>query len=100
MIRWAASEGFWAVLEWVVVLGSCLAAAGASGLGVNRLPETNYLVARGGESHLGCTGMKGHDLPTVIKLLEVHGGVPDHLLLGTWERDRPPGESQREVWLK
>src|SRR5271165_7493706 len=65
-----------------------------------RVPETNYPVARGGESHLGCTGMRGHDLPTVIKLLEVHGGVPDHLLLGTRKSDRPPGESQREVRLK
>jgi hypothetical protein len=43
-------------------------------------------------AHLGRTGMRDHDLPTVIKLLEVHGGVPYHRLLGTRERDRPPGE--------
>ena len=44
------------------------------------------------ESHLGRTGMRGHDLPSVIKLLEVHGGVPHYRLLGTRKRDRPPGE--------
>jgi len=44
MIPRAASEGFWAILEGVVALGRCLAAAGASGSGVNRLPETNYPV--------------------------------------------------------
>ena len=45
------------------------------------------------ESHLGHTGVRGYDLPAVVKLLEIHGGVPYHLLLGTWERDRPPGEA-------
>src|SRR5271165_6153861 len=51
-------------------------------------------------SHLVGAGMRGYDLPTIVKLLEVHGGITDYLLLGTWERDRPPGESQCEVWLK
>ena len=37
---------------------------------------------RGYQSHLGDTGVRGYDLPTVIKLLEVHGGVPNDLLLG------------------
>jgi hypothetical protein len=69
MISRAISEAFWAVLEWVVVLGRCLAAARGVRLGVNRLPETNYPVARGGESHFGRTGMRGYDLPTVIELL-------------------------------
>jgi hypothetical protein len=69
MIPRAISEAFRAVLEWVVVLGRCLAAAGGVRLGVNRFPETNYPVARGGESHFGRTGMRGYDLPTVIELL-------------------------------
>src|ERR1700738_1554795 len=52
------------------------------------------------ESHLGHTGVRGYDLPAVVKLLEIHGGVPHHLLLGTWERDRPPGEGEGEIRLQ
>jgi hypothetical protein len=52
------------------------------------------------ESHLGHIGMRGHDLPTVIKLLEVHGGVAHHRLLGSRERDRPPGEGEHEMRLQ
>ncbi len=45
-----------------------------------------------GKSHLGGTGVSGHDLPAVIKLLQVHGGVAHDLLLGNRESDRPPSE--------
>ena len=41
--------------------------------------------------------MRGYDLPTVIKLLEVHCGVPYHLLFGVWERDRPPSQGECEI---
>jgi hypothetical protein len=44
-------------------------------------------------SHPVDTGMRGYDLPTAVKLLEIHGAVSDYLVLGTWERDRPPSES-------
>jgi hypothetical protein len=47
---------------------------------------------RGAKSHPGDTGMRGYDLPAVVKLLEVHGAVSHHRLLGTWESDRPPGK--------
>jgi hypothetical protein len=46
---------------------------------------------RGAKSHPSGAGMRGYDLPAVIKLLQVHGPVSHHLLFGTWERDRPPG---------
>ena len=42
------------------------------------------------ESHLVGTGVRGHDLPAVVKLMEVHRGVPNHLLVGTREIDGPP----------
>ena len=54
----------------------------------------------GGGSHLGRTRMRGHDLPTVIKLLEVHRGVPHHCLLGGREGDRPPGQRECEIRLQ
>ena len=41
--------------------------------------------------------MGGYDLPTVIKLLEVHRGVPYHLLFGVWERNPPPSEGESEI---
>jgi hypothetical protein len=40
-------------------------------------------------SHLAGTGVRGHDLQAVVKLLEVHRGVPHHLLVGTREIDGP-----------
>ena len=46
------------------------------------------------ESHHVGTGMRGHDLPAVVKLLEVHRGVSDHLLLGTREVDGPPSKGE------
>ena len=49
----------------------------------------------GDESHLAGTGVRGYDLPAVVKLLEVHRGVPHHLLVGTREIDGPP--SKRRV---
>src|SRR5260370_27962731 len=55
---------------------------------------------RGDETHLSDTGVRGYDLPTVIKLLEVHGGVPHRLLLGTRKRDRPPSEGKCEIRLQ
>ena len=55
---------------------------------------------RGASSHLGRTRMRGYDLPTVIKLLEIHRGVPHHRMLRTRERDRPPGEGQCEIRLQ
>jgi hypothetical protein len=42
--------------------------------------------------HLGRTRMRRYNLPTVVKLLEVHGGIPHHPLLGNREGDRPPSE--------
>jgi hypothetical protein len=36
--------------------------------------------------------MRGHDLPTIIKLLEVHGGVSHH-------RTLPPKEARRILIL-
>ena len=53
---------------------------------------------RGAASHLGRTRMRGYDLPTVIKLLEIHRGVPHHRMLRTRERDRPPGEGQSDSY--
>ena len=55
---------------------------------------------RGAASHLGRTRMRGYDLPTVIKLLEIHRGVPHHRMLRTGERDRPPREGQCEIRLQ
>ena len=46
------------------------------------------------------TGMRGYDLPTALKLLEVHGGISDYLVLGTWESDRPPSKRECEVRLE
>src|ERR1700722_10983145 len=46
------------------------------------------------------TGMRGYDLPTAVKLLEVHGAVSDYHLLGTWESDRPPSKRECEVRLE
>ena len=51
-------------------------------------------------SHLVGTGVRGHDLPAVVKLLEVHRGVPRHLLVGTREIDGPPSKREREVRLE
>ena len=52
------------------------------------------------ESHHVGTGVRGHDLPAVVKLLEVHRGVSDHLLLGTRKIDRPPSKGECEVRLE
>src|SRR6266446_7242770 len=52
------------------------------------------------ESHLVGTGVRGHDLPAVVKLLEVHRGVSDHLLLGTRKIDGPPSKGECEVRLE
>jgi hypothetical protein len=49
------------------------------------------------ESHPGHTGMRGYDLPAVVKLLQVHGAVSLNLLLGTWESGRPPGKGECEI---
>ena len=57
------------------------------------------MLGGGAKSHPGDTGMRGYDLPAAVKLLEVHGAVSHHLLLGTRERDRPPGKGQREIRL-
>ena len=43
---------------------------------------------RGTKSHPGPPGMRGYDLPAVVKLFEVHGAVSHNLLLGTRERHR------------
>jgi len=42
------------------------------------------------KSHLVRTRVRGYNLPAVVKLFEVHGGVPHHLLVGTREIDGPP----------
>jgi hypothetical protein len=44
--------------------------------------------------------MRGHNLPVVSKLLEVHGGVAHQLYLGSWERRRPPGEGEGKIRLE
>jgi hypothetical protein len=36
------------------------------------------------------TGVRGYNLPAVVKLLEIHHGVPNHLLVRTGEIDGPP----------
>jgi hypothetical protein len=59
---------------------------------VNTVTSVPAFFLRGGESHFVHTCMRGHDLPVVMKLLEVHGGVPHHRLFGIRKRDRPPGE--------
>ena len=41
-------------------------------------------------SHLVGTGMRGYNLPTAVKLLEVHRCSPHRLLVGTRETDGPP----------
>ena len=41
-------------------------------------------------SHFRSTRTRGHNLPAMIKPLEIHRGVPHYLLLGTWEGDRSP----------
>ena len=51
------------------------------------------------ESHLVGTGVRGHDLPAVGKLLEVHRGVSRHLLVGTRESDCPPSKGECKVRL-
>jgi hypothetical protein len=43
--------------------------------------------------------MGSYDLPTVVELFEVHGGFTHHIELGTWERDRPPGDGERKIRL-
>src|ERR1700686_4697474 len=52
------------------------------------------------DSHFGGTGVRGHDLPAVVKPLEVHRGVSHHLLLGTRKIDRPPSKGECEVRLE
>src|ERR1700722_13789176 len=49
------------------------------------------------ESHPAHAGLRGYDLPAVVKLLEVHGAVSHDLLLGTWESGRRPGKSECEI---
>ena len=44
--------------------------------------------------------MRGHNLPAMIKPLEIHRGVPHYLLLGTWEGDRSPRKGQRKIRLQ
>jgi hypothetical protein len=44
------------------------------------------------ELHHGDTGMRGYNFPAVVKFLEIHGAISHHVLLGTRESDRPPGE--------
>jgi Sodium/hydrogen exchanger family len=46
----------------------------------------------GNESHHGDTGMRGYDLPAVVKFLEIHGAISHHVLLGGGKSYRPPGE--------
>jgi hypothetical protein len=51
------------------------------------------------ESHFGGTGVRGDDLPAAGELLEIHRGISHHLLVGTREIDRPPGEGECEIWF-
>jgi hypothetical protein len=44
------------------------------------------------QSHPADAGTRDHDLPAVVKLLQVHGAAALHRLLRTWERDRPPSQ--------
>ena len=52
------------------------------------------------ELHRSDACMRGYDLPTVVKLLEVHRGVPHQLLVGTREIDGPPSKGECEVRLE
>jgi hypothetical protein len=54
----------------------------------------------GNESHHGDTGMRGYDLPAVVKFLEIHGAISYHVQLGSGESDRPPCEGQGEIRLQ
>ena len=54
---------------------------------------------KGDESHFGGTGVRSDDLPAAGELLEIHGGISHHLLVGTREIDRPPGEGECEIWF-
>src|ERR1700738_1070224 len=58
-----------------------------------------YRRARDESHHVG-TGVRGHDLPAVVKLLEIHRGVSHHLLLGTREIDGPPSKCECEIRLE
>jgi hypothetical protein len=51
-------------------------------------------------SHLVGTGMRGYNLPVVVKFLEVHRGVPHHLLVGIREIDGPASKGECEIWLE
>jgi hypothetical protein len=42
------------------------------------------------KSHLVSTGVRGYNLPAVVKLFEIYRGGPHHLLVGTREIDGPP----------
>jgi hypothetical protein len=53
--------------------------------------------AYGIDSHFSSTGVSGNDLPSVVKLLKVHGGVAHYLLLRIGERNGPPGQGKRQV---
>ena len=52
------------------------------------------------KSHLAGTGVRGYNLPAVVKLLEVHRGVPHHLLVRTREIYGPPSKRECEVRLE
>jgi hypothetical protein len=41
--------------------------------------------------------VRGHDLPAVVKLLEVHRGVPHDLLVGTREIDGQPSKGETKT---
>src|SRR5271166_6735838 len=60
-------------------------------------PLTSHLSPLASHLHLGRTGVRGYDLPAVVKLLEVHRSISHHLLLGTREIDRPPGKGECEI---
>ena len=51
-------------------------------------------------SHPANTGMRGYDLPFVVKFLEVHGAVAHYRLLGAWESDRPPSQGKCKIGLQ
>src|SRR5580704_13499631 len=66
----------------------------------NYLSATDPVYETGDESHLGGTGVRSYDLPTVIKFLKVHGRIADHFLLGAGEGYRPPSEGKSQIRLQ
>jgi hypothetical protein len=62
--------------------------------------QTDSLRGLKSESDPAGAGMGSYDLPTVVKLLEVHSGIAHYLYLGSRERRRPPSEGECKIRLE